>query len=687
MLEQLAHHGAGRTNVVVARLMTQGVVYLLEAIHVAHHNAKLANLALGDGLIELLFLDGVGALVLDASQLIAMRDGTHGRRAPLALLLARPHGGKVAQHNAQREHEQPAHQQDAPRDAPVEHHHHVAHKLRLAEGEVLRQPIAAVVGLDTRHGLAGRAAGYLSKPGKRREENQRQQHEPRHDGLAKAPLLVQPQKPMEEDEARDAPNREEEVRLGGHGIGRGEAWHQKHQPQADHERKPYQAAPRGKAIPMVARIAQGTCRDEAIDDGGAERGHVNDPPHCRSSQEGHGQRHQHHQADAARGHARRIRRGKTEGNDLILRKGEKQPAQRHDVANKARDDERQKRHHQYDHTHLAQIAARGEEGRKPLQTSQVANVEQVGIPGVIARRIGHHRQQRDHDVERRDRHKRDRQHAEGPRAREGELLRQVRDVFEANEGPRRHAGDAHYLRDRHRTGNKRGLEGEPACTMSRRGCAEGDHATHHEGERKADHGALNTTLARRAEGTRQKNRADGKQRLAQIDLIAKDLVAKAPLEDAAHEEARKERQRRGVCPEHGHIGQTEKPCREHAVVKAKDVARKAVGPARAGMAPHEVVVVARNNQHDGHAHQHAQGAPGRTGLHQVGIGRDNKRAPSHAGTKGKGPGAKRCQIGIETHLFGGRWRGLFDHEATPSNVRSSPRACAGRGMATLKTSY
>ena len=157
-------------------------------------------------------------------------------------------------------------------------------------------------------------------------------------------------------------------------------------------------------------------------------------------------------------------------------------------------------------------------------------------------------------------------------------------------------------------------------------------------------------LAADAQGDHADDGKHGQQRLSQIDLIAEHGKEVAKFEGVADKVSGKQRQARGVCPEHGDVGQTEKPEDQKSAVIAEDLPCVGIDASGKGIAACHVEKVAADDEHQSHADKQAEDAAERSRLGKVGVGRDDQGPPAHAGAHRQRPGRGGRKIGLKSCL-------------------------------------
>ena len=289
----------------------------------------------------------------------------------------------------------------------------------------------------------------------------------------------------------------------------------------------------------------------------------------------------------------------------------------------------------------------GVEGGQALQTGIAVEIADIGKPALVAGGIGRHTQQDDEDVQCRRREHGGNKNPVELVFLELEFLRRVGDALKADEGPGRDEGDAQGLHHCSPLGNK-GRGETHFAAQKRRGGAEGDPDA--EDQHHHDHGVGGDPLAVNAQGDHADDGKHGQQRLSQVNLIAEHGKEVAELEGAADKIAGKQGQAGGVCPEHGDVGQTEKPEDQKSAVIAKDLPRVGINAPGKGIAACHVEEVAADNEHQRHADKQAEDAAGGSRLGEVGVGRDDQRSPAHAGAHRQRPGCSGRKIGLKACL-------------------------------------
>ena len=160
-------------------------------------------------------------------------------------------------------------------------------------------------------------------------------------------------------------------------------------------------------------------------------------------------------------------------------------------------------------------------------------------------------------------------------------------------------------------------------------------------EGEPDHKPCDEPFDEDADEAKHDERGDREEHLAQVDFIPEYRVEEAHFEQVAEKVMGEQRHRRCVGPEYRHVGHRDEPCGQKPVIVAERLLRISVYAARIRVAVHEVVVVAGDDEHDGHRDEHADAAACGAGLEQVVVARYDKRAPPDARPDGKSPCGRR----------------------------------------------
>ena len=207
----------------------------------------------------------------------------------------------------------------------------------------------------------------------------------------------------------------------------------------------------------------------------------------------------------------------------------------------------------------------------------------------------------------------------------------MRNGLEAHEEPGGEGDDAQNLADRTHAVAQIGKGGlhrrEAALVMDDRAGEADENA-----EREADgerglHTGREPPVA--ADGRRRGDGHRGEGDLAHPHVKAGQAVVEAEPEDVAERVVRDDRQRGGVGPHDGHVGEDQEPGAEEPVVVPERLHGPGVGPARPRAAVRHGVVVPGDDGHGDTAGEDAQHRPERARLGQEGRARHDERAPSH----------------------------------------------------------
>ena len=633
VLEDLADQTAGGADVLVAGLVPEIVVDVFQLVDITDHKGELPAGAAGDIRVEYLLLHDVSVLALDAGQRVGADKG-------LALAGALIQVGVVGKHDGDGEREHPRGHEDGPGIAGLQLGH------LLGDEELVRHALAVgraggVVGLDMRQHLVVGGDHGLAHPDQGDEQHQRQQRHPHDDGRTEAALLVPPEDGAEEHEAQHAPYDKQEEGLPGEAAVGHQARQQEVHPEEEHEHQARNAVHALVCVPPDVGQAGGGHRHKGIDERGADCGHVHDPADGRPPQQGDQYRYGQHQPHGLTGKLPVIELGKAHGQDAIPGQGVEQPGEHRDIGDKAGAHQRQQRSHEDGNARGPHRPPGGVEGRESLDALQIAQVPDVGEPAVVALGIGRDGQEDHQNVQHRQRRHGENQDPADTRPVKRKLRRRVGNALKPDKSPGRDDGDLHDLRQGGRVRHRGRRHALPPAQKGRRrddDDADGQH-DHHDLHRDSGR-----ALAAHTKEAHQHQGRHAQQRLPGVHIVPEDGVEPAELQHIPYKVPHKQRQGGGVGPEHGEVGQRQKPRHQEAVVIAEGLPCIGIGAAGFGEQPHEIGVVPRNDQHNDSADNKTQHTAQRPRLGQVAAAGDHQRAPAHAGPDGKGPRPQRVEI-------------------------------------------
>ena len=627
--------------------MALGVVDGLGAVDVPDHDGKFGDIPVVDAVVHVDLLLHKGVLALDAGEGIGV-----GQGAGVAQLAPGLEGGAaqveiIPQQGREGQGEETQHHKVHLQYDPVQ-------LLRLPQDKGIggkgRDALflnAAVVAAGGDDGVERAVFKHLAHPHDGHEHDHGEQRHPDVEGVFKAAVQVVGDDVAEEEQADDGPENEDKVGFPLHGIA--EQQIRQHQEKAEdkHDAEARAAAELFPQALFPLPRAQHRRGNHAVDDRRADGGHVHDPADAGAPEKGdeHGK-----EGDSQDGVFRRAVGAeifKAGGQDAVTRESIQQAAQCVGVADEACENQRQEGEHQQPDPRVAQVMPGGIEGGQAADTGDIVQVADILQPVCVLRRVGRDGEEGHKDIKQRRHHDGDRQHPEAALHGEAELLRRVGDVLKAHKGPGGDEGDVCDLGDGGAVGDKmrRKAPGGPAV-QKRENKADADAKREDQRQHRVEAQGEGPPLhAQKPEG--QKGQ-DGDQRLAQPDLIAEERVEPAEAEHVPQKIAGEEREARGVGPEHGKIGQRQKPGDQKTVPIAEDFFDIGVHTARLGIAVHHAVVIFRDDEHHEGADRHAEGAAERPRAREVGVAGDDKGAPADTGADGQGPGTQGRYIVIES---------------------------------------
>ena len=638
--KDLADHPAGRDDILVAGLVAEGVIDLLEAVDIAYDHGKLLQLLLFDLIVDLILAEDIGVFALDTG---------HGIDIGRPLMLRGPHVHieVVGQHDEDGKSKQAGSKEHGSGIGDPEQGH-LVHDVLYITGPAVSLRSSRIVVVDIpQQKVVGFDQG-LPHPDQGDQEHQGQERDPYDDRTAEALLPVSAQDGPEKEKAQYAPYDEEEEGLPLHVAGGDQVGQQIQESEADHGRKTDAAGDCLDPVLPLLRDLERRRRDEGVDQGGADGRDIDDPADRRPADQGYERR------DYGNCHNRGRRcpvgadRPEAGGQDLVLAHGIEKPAQGCGIADQTGHDEGQQRQHQQTDTCPAQITAGRVEGGKSLQSVEIAQVPDIGEPGIIPVRISRHGQNRDEDIQQRRRdHSRDKD-PEDLRLFKGQLLGSVRNIFEADEGPGRDDRDPDDLGE---GGGIRYIAGAVGSLVQKEGRKKDDRDPDGEQTYQDRHGPHGRIPESGTQKAAQQDGDDGHDDFAGVDVIVEDGVHFSEREYTAQKVPGIQGDGCRVGPQDRHVGQGQEPPGEKPLVVVKDLPAVGIGAARLREDLHEIGIVSRDQQHDDRRERHAQCTPPGPRLGQVGVGGDDKRSPADAGSQGKSPCAGRREIGRQFSLF------------------------------------
>ena len=419
----LADQPAGGTDIGIAGLVAEGVVDMLEAVHVADDDAEFPGLSAVDPVRHAAFLFHPGMLAADAGQGIPV--GYIARLVALffCLRLIFPEGEVVDQHGGEGQAEEADEDEDRPVVGGMDVIDLGGEEGFFIEGKGRGIRGSAVIRPDVPDDPGHRAVLHPTGPDQGHDDDQRQQGDPDDDGLAEAAGVILRDDPAEVEEPDDGPGDQQEVGLRFQRIVGEQVREEEIDGEAQHDDEPGQA---GDLLFPVARCPGRLVRsggNETVDQRGADRGDVHDPADGCPAQEGDRQGQEHDQAHGPGGDVPAVQPGEAGGQDAVPRNGIIEPAQRAEVPDEAGEDQREQGEHQDHDAGIAQVMLCGIEGGKgvvPFELIQAADIVQ---PAGTYRGIGGDAQERDKDIQQRGGDHGDHQDPVEPAAAEPELLR------------------------------------------------------------------------------------------------------------------------------------------------------------------------------------------------------------------------------------------------------------------------
>ena len=237
----------------------------------------------------------------------------------------------------------------------------------------------------------------------------------------------------------------------------------------------------------------------------------------------------------------------------------------------------------------------------------------------------------------------DHQDPEGFLDGKAEFLRGMGHGLKARIGPRCQEHDEQDPRAGLVIRREQGLHGAGAGLSSGKHGEEGDEDAHDKEQGQQDLGHGSCPAAFEAHKTENQHRQEGDHDLAEINVIARDGIEIAEVEQITQDIAENKGDGGGIGPDDGQVHQPHEPGGEEAVVITEDRLGEGEGAARIGITVHQIGIVDADDEHDQGADGNAQRRPQRSGDGKEGGSRHDKGAPADAAAEGKRPDRQRGQ--------------------------------------------
>ena len=457
MLVIVAQQDACGADILVARLMAQRIVDLFQPVHIAYDDRERIRLSFRDLRLHLPLPHGEGVLALDAGEGIGKGDGSGVVPLLGGFFLPLHGGGVVDDHDEERQDEQTADGDGAEAVCVVQLPALDVKKRILVHGKHIAVRRALhIVGDLVDDDVFSRFVCPFG-PGQRHQDNEGEQGDPHDNGFTEISGVILADDAVEEEQPQNRPDRHQDIGLRFNGIVGKRAGKN----QEDHEYEQDDQADAADHAVCFAALPTGLLENrrgsEAVKDGGAEGGGVHDPSDRRSPDKGDGQRDKDDQHDRLNGDLFFVEVGIALGQNAVLGHRIAQTAESAQIADEARDHQRQQGRHQDIDARVPEIMVRGIESGQPGNPVKFIQAPDIIKPAAAPFGICRDAHQNDEDVQRRGDDQRDHQNAKHPAVFEVILRRGMGNAFKADKGPRGNERDAHDLAKGALVRNKGGL--------------------------------------------------------------------------------------------------------------------------------------------------------------------------------------------------------------------------------------
>ena len=251
--------------------------------------------------------------------------------------------------------------------------------------------------------------------------------------------------PPEIPKSQYGPDREQQIGFRFHGAEGQQVGNQQQCHKNEHQDNPDHSGYRFRPVSAPLRVPVNTVGYQPVDDCRPQCGHIHNPADGRPAEERNKHRQENHSNNRIPGNAVFVQLRGLLRCFPVSAGSVQQPAQCHQVADQAGQDDSEQRQHQDHQSGIAQVMARRVESRNGLNAFQVSHVPDVIQPGGIFRRIGGNGQQGYKQVQHRRQDNRGDQDPADLFHRESVLFREMGDVLKADKGPRGNGRDADNL--------------------------------------------------------------------------------------------------------------------------------------------------------------------------------------------------------------------------------------------------
>ena len=480
-------------------------------------------------------------------------------------------------------------------------------------------------------------------------------------------------------EPGEAPDGEDEIRLGRKRLARYVVRHEHQESEADrhHDAGDAESLPYASGAPgLLFGDGERGGRGVAVRERGAEVRYVDWPAGDGAPEERNRERNARHEKHGVRGRAFAVEAPEPARDRPTVRHRVHKPARGNQSAEDARQLRGEHRAADYRLPGRAQRPPRrGEHGHR-VDSPEVREILDVCSPVRVPVRKRHDRQQGEQEVHRRG--ERDRREEDPERAADGEpeLGGGVDYRLEADERPRDHGEDVDYLHEVSALGRERRTHRGEASLVVRQRCDEHSHDSCDEDpcENRVKPGG--EPLAEKAHRAAQRRRGDAYHDFAEVHVEPGHRVVEAELQRVAEEIPHQKDERRGVRPENRDVGEPQEPREQEAVIRTEHLRREGVRPSRTRDALEHPMVVEREHGHRERADEDADGSSRRPRARKEHRPRHDERAPSHGIAEGQRNNSYRREIRAEFCL-GGISAAIANRIHIPSpfsSAMSSPRA-------------
>ena len=501
----------------------------------------------------------------------------------------------------------------------------------------------------------GRVAYREADPHERREEDQDENADPDDDGVPEAREPVDEEHVPVLQEPGEAPDGENEIRLGRKRLARYVVRHEHQESEANRHRDACHAErlpdARG-ASGLLFGDGQRGGRGVAVRERGAEVRDVDGPSGDGASEKRNRERNARHEEHGVRGRAFAVETPEPARD---------RPAVRHRVHKPARGDQSAEDARQLRGEHRASDDGlprgaegplrRGEYGHR-VNATEVREVLDVFAPVRVSVRNRDDRQDGEQNVHRRGEHDRREEDAEGAADGEAELGGRVDYRLEADERPRDHGEDVDHLHEVPALWRERRPHRGEASLVARERCDEHRRDSCDEDPRENRVKPGGEPLAEQAHRAAERRRGDAYHDFAEVHLEPGHRVVEAELQRVAEEVSHQKDERSRVRPQDRDVGEPQEPREKESVVRPEHLRGEGVRAAGSSRALEHPVVVEREHGHRDRSDDDADDGSRRPRAREEHRPGHDERTPSHGIAEGQSKDSYRREIRAEFRLGG-----------------------------------